>query len=167
MTTVAEQGVLLLWVFIAIGVGVIVGVRLHRANVQALARWRGRTPMADREFSRGCQIPDESFKVDVALAVRRAIADLGTVPAETIRPDDSFSRDLVQLPFWDSLDFLEFVLEVERRLEGKVKLPGSDVIDDLIKGSGGYDAEVRVEHVVRAIVTAVCQPKKPVLDEDW
>lgn len=159
---------ILLATFVAIGVGVVVGIMRCRKNRQAVARWRGRPTMADRDFLRRCDIPDESRKADVALAVRRAIAGLGTVPAESIRPEDSILRDLADLPFWDRLDWLVFVLEVERHLEGKVKLPRT-WIDDAVRRAGGYRAglDLRVEHIVQAVVAAVCCPKKAALDEEW
>src|SRR3954468_13622083 len=81
----------------------------------AAAAWAARTPMPDAEFLRACEVPDEPFAARAALAARRAIASLATVPAETIRPDDSFVHDLRKLPFWDSLDWLSFVFEVEKQ----------------------------------------------------
>jgi hypothetical protein len=141
----------------------------HRRTVrQSVESWRGRSPMSDREFLRRCQVPDESVKIDVALAVRRAIAELGTVTAETILPDDRLFEDLGQLPFWDSLDWLHFILTTERQLGVKMRSPGSSVFGDaIIRQAGGYGAEIRVEHIVRAVVAVVCCPKKAVLDEEW
>jgi hypothetical protein len=142
-------------------------LRHRRATRQAAERWRGRSPMGDREFLRRCQIPDESLPIDVALAARRAIAELGTVPAETILPDDRL-QDLGQLPFWDSLDWLGFILTTERQLGVKVRYPGSlEIVHDLIMQAGGNKAEIRVEHIVRAVVAGFCPPKKAALDEEW
>ncbi|AGA30152.1 hypothetical protein Sinac_6042 [Singulisphaera acidiphila DSM 18658] len=122
--------------------------------------------MCDGEFLMRCKIPDEPLKAQVALAARRAIAQLGTVPTETIRPDDRFAHDLVQLPFWDSLDWLGYIIEVEQPFEGKVVFDSS-VIDEAVKLAGGRPLELRVKHVVRATVLAASyRPEKAVLYED-
>jgi acyl carrier protein len=155
----------LLAVIPALVLAAVLWCRAHRRiTLEAAERWRKRPIMADGEFLKRCGVADELLKADVALAIRRVIAELGTVPAATIRPDDSFYHDLVQLPFWDSLDWVELIMCIEEEFDARV--PDS-VIDDAMKLAGGYHADLRVEHVVQAVVTAVCQPKKAMLDEDW
>ena len=130
----------------------VIWLLLHRrATRLAARRWRGRLPIGDDDFLRACEIPDEPLRINVALAARRVIAELGTVPAETIHPDDSFAHDLVQLPYWDSLDWLDFIFRVERESEQKVPRP---VLDEAAMFAWGRDADLRVKHVVRAIAMA-------------
>jgi hypothetical protein len=107
--------------------------------------------MGDDEFLRECKIPDEPLRINVALAARRIIGELATVSAETIHPDDSFAHDLVRLPYWDSLDWLDFIFRVER--ESQRKFPRS-VLDEATMSTCGRDADLRVKHVVRAIAMA-------------
>ncbi len=115
-----------------------------------------------------CEIPDDPLMVGVALATRRVIADLGTVPNETIHPADSFAHDLVQLPFRDSLDWLSLILGIEQQFDGKVFFPNGSVIDEAFKLAGGRRSDLQVKHVVKAIALAASyRPKKLPLDEDW
>jgi hypothetical protein len=130
----------------------VIWLLMHRRDTRlAACHWRGRPPMGDDDFSKLCEIPDEPLRISVALAARRVIGELGTVPAETIYPDDTFAHDLVQLPYWDSLDWLDFIFRVER--ESQRKLPRS-ALDVAAMSSGGRDADLRVKHVVRAIAMA-------------
>jgi acyl carrier protein len=104
--------------------------------------------------------------IQVALAARRVIAELGTVPAETILPDDSFVYDLVELPCWDSLDWLGLVLGIERELGGRVIITESP-FDEAIRAARWQSSDLRVRHVVRAIAVAVTdQPKKILFDDE-
>ena len=123
--------------------------------------------MDDDVFLKACEIPDEPLRIGVALAARRTIAELGTVPAETILPSDTFAHDLVELPFWDSLDWLHFIFSVERRSDGTFKLPYGSLIDEAIKLAGGSHSDLQVKHVVKATALAATRyPKKPLVDED-
>ena len=76
------------------------------------------------------------------------IGELGTVPAETIHPDDSFAHDLVHLPYWDSLDWLDFIFRVEIECQQKVPRP---VFDEAATFTWGAVADLQVKHVVRAV----------------
>ena len=145
----------------------VIWLLMHeKATRLAACRWRGRPPMDDDVFLKACEIPDEPLRIGVALAARRTIAELGTVPPETISPSDTFAHDLVELPFWDSLDWMGFILDIERRVD--VKLPCTSVIDDAIKLAGGHHSKLQVKHVVKATALAATPyPKKPLFDEDW
>jgi len=130
----------------------VVWLLMHRrATRLAACRWRERRPMNDDDFLKGCEIPDEPLLIEVALAARRVIGELGTVPAETIQPDDYFAHDLVQLPYWDSLDWLDFIFRVERESHLKVPRP---VFDEAAMSAGGQVADLMVKHVVRAVALA-------------
>ncbi len=134
-------------------VAFIVWLLRHQDEIRANAKeWSSRPAMADEDFLKVCLVPEDPMQVEAALAARRAIASLATVPASTILPDDSFARDLVQLPFWDSLDWLGFLLETEVQSGLRIRLPGG-VVERAYEEAGGGDA-VRVRHVVRAVASA-------------
>jgi acyl carrier protein len=126
----------------------------RRATRLAACRWRKRPPMGNDEFLAACNITDEPLRIEVALAARRVIGELATVPAETIRPDDSFAHDLVQLPYWDSLDWLDFVFLVEREIRLKVS---RSLFDEAAMLDGGWTGDLRVKHVIRAVSMAAIQ----------
>ncbi len=127
----------------------VIWLLMHRrATRLAACRWRGRPSIGDDDFLKGCEIPDEPMRINVALAARRVIGELGTVPAETIHPDDSFVHDLVQLPYWDSLDWLNFIFRVGLECQQKVPRP---VFDEAVGIPWGRDTDIRVKHIVRAV----------------
>jgi hypothetical protein len=132
----------------------------HQDHIRANAKeWSSRPAMADEDFLRACLVPRDPMQTEAGLAARRAIASLATVPASTILPDDSFARDLVQLPFWDSLDWLGFVLETEVQSGLRIRLPAG-VVERAHEEAGGGDA-LRVRHVVRAVASAAIPSRHP------
>lgn len=138
----------------------------HRKTLAAAGRWRDRPRTSDHDFLSSCEIPEEPLPVEVALAVRKAIAELGTVSSETIRPVDTFAHDLAQLPFWDSLDWMDLVLGIEEKFDGKVLVTES-CIDDAVKLAGGRSSQLKVKHVVRAMaLSAAYRPKATLLDDE-
>jgi hypothetical protein len=145
----------------------VLSLRRHRrATELAASLWRERPTMGDGEFVKACEIPGEPLMVEVALAARRVIAELGTVPAETIRPDDSFAQDLVHLPYWDSLDWLGLVLGIERELGGRVIIT-EHPFDEAMRAARSRSSDLRVRHVVRAMaLAATFAPKGMTLDSD-
>jgi acyl carrier protein len=146
----------------------VVSARRHlRETVRAAEHWRERPTMGDGKFLKQCEIPDESLLVEVALAARKVIADLGTVPPETIRPDDTFAEDLIQLPFWDSLEWMGLVMGVEEEFDGKV-LVAESCIEDAVKLAGGRPSELKVKHVVRAMaLSETYRPEEARLDDEF
>jgi hypothetical protein len=108
--------------------------------------------MPDAEFLHECEVPDEPFAARAALAARRAIASLATVRADTIGPDDSFYHDLRRLPFWDSLDWLGFALEVEKQSNYELRVIGA-VAQGAVQAAGDFK-RLRVRHIIRSVMTA-------------
>lgn len=63
------------------------------------------------------------------------------------------------LPYWDSLDWLGFVFEVEREMEERIKLPKGAVAEGLPGGDfGGRGGPLLVKEVVRATALAAIDP---------
>jgi hypothetical protein len=159
--TGTQKAVQLLIVLAVVAIAFILWLLMHRrATRLAASRWRDRTPVSDHEFLRGCEIPDEPLMIEVALAARRVIAELGTVPPETIRPNDTFTHDLVQLPFWDSLDWMDFIFRVERECLLKVSRPL--FCEGAIDSFKAQDSDLQVRHVIRAVALSATQPPNEV-----
>ena len=76
----------------------------------------GRTRQSDNDFLADCGLTPGTEAAKVALAVRRAVAGVGLIDPLFIRSEDSYPGTLEVLPLWDSMDWLAFVLEVEREL---------------------------------------------------
>lgn len=72
--------------------------------------------LSDTDFVTACDLPDDPIAAHVALAVRRDVANVGLVDSQFIRPEDDYPGSLEALPLWDSMDWLEFVLELEEEL---------------------------------------------------
>ena len=73
-----------------------------------------RTPQPDDEFVAGCGVFGAEAKV--AIGVRHVIAKLGDVEPHFIHYDDPFQGRIDLLRFWDSLDEVAIVLELENEL---------------------------------------------------
>ena len=61
-------------------------------------------------------MPEDEDAERVALAVRRAVARVGLVDPLYIRADDRYPDELVVLPLWDSIDWLELIFTIEDEL---------------------------------------------------
>ncbi len=148
--TDAQQGILVAAALAVIAVGFIfLGIRQRRTTWSAACRWRERDLTNDEEFLRACEIPDDPLRIALALAARRAIAKLATVPPETIRATDTFARDLVELPFWDSLEWMGFILELEDECQRMTPCP--DLRYDAIDSLNVPFSDLQVRHVVKAV----------------
>jgi acyl carrier protein len=55
-----------------------------------------------------------------AVAVRRAVAGVGLVDPAFIFASDRFPDDLDVLPLWDSMDFLDLTLRLEKELDVEI-----------------------------------------------
>ncbi len=74
-------------------------------------------PQSDAVFLDECGLPADAESTSIALAVRRSVASYGAVTADCVRADHSYPGDLELLSGWDSLDFVGWVLELERELQ--------------------------------------------------
>lgn len=101
----------------------------------------GRVRQSDPEFLADCGLPDRPDAAATALAVRRAVAGVGLVDPLFVRASDRFPEELGVLPLWDSLDWMGFLLELERELEGP---PPARLEDWPVRGSFAVTDLVRV-----------------------
>jgi hypothetical protein len=92
-------------------------LRFFKTAGQKVADFRhGRSRQPDEAFLAECGLPDTPGARRVALAVRRAVANVGLVDSQFIRVDDDWPGSLELLPLWDSMDWLAFFLELEEEL---------------------------------------------------
>ena len=76
----------------------------------------GRIRETDDQFLDSCEIKDDVHK-RIAIASRRAIANVGLVDSQFIHQEDKWPEDLGVLPTWDSMDSVCLVMELEEELE--------------------------------------------------
>ncbi len=70
-------------------------------------------------------IPGSSPLAEKVLAVRARLAELGGVPPDSLRTSDRIADELRHLPFYDSLDVMEFAFILEEEM-------GAPVPDDKV-----------------------------------
>jgi acyl carrier protein len=91
--------------------------RVFRSAEQKVAFFcKDRAPQSDEQFLTECGLPSEPEADRVALAVRRAMAKLGSIDPTFIRADDVYPDQLAMLPFWDSVDMMGYIWELEEQL---------------------------------------------------
>jgi acyl carrier protein len=92
-------------------------LKLFQTAHAKVERFRSnRTRQVDEDFLAECEIIPGSDRARIALGVRRCVADAGLIDSAFIRPTDRFPDDLGVLPLWDSMDFLDLVIRLEREL---------------------------------------------------
>src|SRR5262245_11057606 len=80
-------------------------------NVEASAR----PPQTDAEFVSECRMPDVLFAAEFALAVRREVALRARVAPEQVRASDRLPEEWGDLFIRESIDAVEFVMELEEQ----------------------------------------------------
>jgi acyl carrier protein len=74
-----------------------------------------RPPESDDEFVARCRMPDAPFASALALAVRREVARRARVQPQAIRAADRLPEEWGDLFIRESLDAVEFVMELEQQ----------------------------------------------------
>lgn len=85
---------------------------IPRRQDRSIKRFAARTACEIETFFGGVAVENEEERAFVATC-RRIIAEMGGVPEDSIRPDDTFAETLAELPFWDSLDLSEYLITLE------------------------------------------------------
>jgi hypothetical protein len=93
-------------------------IRLPSQKVAAFCK--GRSRQSDEQFVVDCALLPDPAVTRVAIAVRRAVAAVGTVDPQFIRADDVYPGTLDVLPLWDSMSWLEFILALEEELGTRI-----------------------------------------------
>lgn len=91
-------------------------MRQKRRQQEIAAFVASRSPQAHGDFIADCRVQDIERGGDLAKAVREAVAHSCGVAPEYIRAADGFSRELYLLWDEDSLDFIQFFMDMEKRL---------------------------------------------------
>ena len=75
-----------------------------------------RSPQSDERFLDLLDLPTDESTTRAALAVRRAVASVGSVDPQFIHADDAYPDQLAKLPVRDSLDLVGYVITLEDEL---------------------------------------------------
>jgi acyl carrier protein len=121
-------------------------VRIFRARHEHWKRWPSRTRQSNEQFLGACGILHNTTDAVFALHVRRVLAELLGVPAETIHGDDSWSD-----PIWDSIDLLDISFRVEK-CSGATLTPNWF---DIAHRASGDLANIRVRHLIRGMIEGI------------
>ena len=112
-------GALVVWIVYALR-------KIRRTERAEIGRFQQRTPIEDSKFLSEIGIDPTSPEAEVAVNARQAFADLGSVPAESLQASDRFYPDLEKLPFYDSIDSLGIILELEQKLKFDISRDDAD-----------------------------------------
>ena len=78
----------------------------------------GRAPCSlDRFLKEGKIEPLNDKERRFIEVARKVMAELGTVPENSIYPTDTFHDEIGFLPFWNSIDMLEYIAGLEEALD--------------------------------------------------
>jgi hypothetical protein len=103
---------------VLIVIGFVYSIRkIRRAERAEIGRFQQRTPLENDQFLSEIGVDPTSPEAVIAVSARQAFADLGSVPAESLRASDRFYPELKRLPFYDSIDSLGILLELEKKLD--------------------------------------------------
>lgn len=102
--------------------------RQHRTEGNEIRRFEQRPPNEDQDFLSEIGVHPDSPEAQAALISRKVFAELGGVPAHSLRASDRFYPDMGKLPFYDSIDSLEIVLTLEQQLNIKLSHEDEDRI---------------------------------------
>ena len=105
----------------------------------------GRSTQSDEQFLLASGLPPDAETARVAIAVRRAVANIGAVDPQFVRPDDAYPDQLAVLPLWDSMDWFAFRMELEEQLGDRFS---HEEFKRLFDGSG---ASISVKEMVDGV----------------
>jgi hypothetical protein len=119
-------------------------------DAQKVARFcAGRSEQPDEQFVAECELPSDPETVRIVLAVRRAVAAIGSVDPRFIRASDAYPEPLVILPFWDSIDWLAFVWELEKELG--TRFDEAEVDEQVLASVPWVDGSVSVKQMAATV----------------
>lgn len=91
-------------------------MRQKRHQQEIAAFVANRSPQDDSDFIANCRVQGIERGEEIARAIREAVARSCGVDPSYIREADSFSRELYHLWGEDSLDSIQFFMNMEKRL---------------------------------------------------
>jgi hypothetical protein len=122
--------------------------QLRRKEKKAVQRFETFAPTPDAEFLEALQLSPSAPEAEIALAARRAFAKLGSVPPESLKPSHRFYPDLQKLPFYDSIDFLGIIFELEEQTHMKIS---KDDGEHILKNFGHPESATIGETVLNVV----------------
>ena len=138
------------WIIAAV-VGLLVGAFLslrsiRRRELREVSKFRSKAEHTDEAFISELGLTIGSEEAAAALALRRALAEFGEVPPESLKASTRFHPDLERLPFYDSLDAVEMALAAEELL-------GIELSDEEL--SIYFGPEVLKEATIGSLISSV------------
>lgn len=92
----------------------------RRIEIRAIEKFERRPRTESEAFLSQIYIDSASPDAKIALQIREVFADLGAVPAESLKATDRFYPDMEQLPFYDSIDLMDIIFRLEKKLAIKI-----------------------------------------------
>jgi hypothetical protein len=128
----------------------------------------GRQPQTDSEFIKHCSLPEGTKEAAIALAVRRAVAKTGRFWSEGISSDyivvsDNYPGTLEALPVWESMDWVEFLMQLEDAIPDHL----SESECEMIIGQQGFSnpGGGPVSDIIERTIAVLAKRSKPQLPE--
>lgn len=138
------------WIIAAVGgllVCTFISFRLiRRRELREVSKFRSKAEHTDEAFISELGLTLGSEEAAAALALRRALAEFGQVPPESLKASTRFYPDLERLPFYDSLDTVEMGLAAEELL-------GIELSDEEL--SIYFGPEVLKEATIGSLISSV------------
>jgi acyl carrier protein len=112
------------------------------------------------KFNNGQKLEDDIYLKNIglhsnaedarnALFLRSIIANLAKIPTQTIQPKHRLWKDYDRLPFFDSPDTVEFIMEVEDKLN--VSIP-DEYVEKIV---GTYDENLTVQEFTLNLIACL------------
>jgi hypothetical protein len=126
------------WISIASIAGMLTVLLIHlaRREGKSIESFLRREQVNDFLFLASLGLLPQSEHACVALEARNLFATLGQVPGWTLRRDDRFYPDLGKLPFYDSIDMLSIVFQLEKSLDLHIPKGEAENVLRIIGGRG-------------------------------
>lgn len=118
---------------IIIFAGILEFGRLLKRGKKEVEKFKHAKHIPNIDFLNDLNIDPDSPEAHIALTVRQVIAEPAKIPPESVRADHQFMKDFERLPFYDSPDFLMFIMNLEDKLNMSIPDEDTEQILELFK----------------------------------
>jgi acyl carrier protein len=125
----------------AVGFAIYVRIsmrRLRRCEEEEVERFNAAPRTADADFLRELGLEPGFPAAEIALFLRKMLAEAGDIPPDRLRPSMRFYPDLERLPYYDSPDLLELIFLLEEHFDAQIRDADADeILRPVIDGTVG------------------------------